>query len=207
MILFLLGCSHNKIKNMAIENPNSLQIKTHVAYGTPEWIQGSLLDLSGIKKEKRAEMVLEFLGANTALFRIEQPRNELLLLEDEQDEMGFHHLRYARLHEKIPIWNDELVVHINKESQLYLINGQYHASSKQNGAFLISTEKAAEIARTHHADLPLQTIEENKPCWYAAGADLRPAYHLILASGAIRWEFMVAADTGEILLKHDLRRY
>ncbi len=108
--------------------------------------------------------------------------------------------------EKIPVWNDDLAIHINKEKKWYLFNGQYHGHSLQAGRFVLTTDQAQEIALTAGQEKKLTRVEETQPVWYPVAGALRPAYHLVLTNATLRWDYFIAADNGDILYKQDRRR-
>lgn len=210
ILLAFSGCSRNQhlvSRTLAPAELTKLQIRTHSLYSTPEWIQGPLVDLAKVKTKNRVDSVLQFIAANPDLFKLQDPVKELELLSSHTDELGFQHLRFSRQYNKIPIWNDDLIVHINKQNQLYLINGRYHGSKILVSDFTIPAEQAAEIGLARAQEKGLTQIKENKPVWYPVDSRLRPAHHLVVSSGDLSWDYFVAADTGEILFSQDRRRF
>jgi len=213
MIVFfflLAGCSRHgqlAVRTLSQAEWAKLQIRSNEELSTPEWIQGTLLDLAKIKAETRPDVLMAFMSVNTEIFKLQQPANELLIKSDRTDELGFQHLRFARLHQNIPIWNDDLVVHINKKGEAYLVNGRYHASQEINGQAVVNAEKAASIALDAGKEKKLDRVDENEPVWYPVGAGLRLAYHLVLSGENKSWDYFVAADNGEILYDQDRRRF
>ncbi len=211
LFFFLLaGCSRHgqlAVRTLSQAEWAKLQIRSNDKLATPEWIQGKLLNLAKIKAENRADSLLAFMAVNPEIFKLHQPANELKVKSDRTDELGYQHLRFSRLHQNIPIWNDDLVIHINKKGEAYLVNGRYHASQEIVGQAVVSAEKAAAVALDAAKEKKLDRVDENEPVWYPAGAGLRLAHHLVLSGENKSWDYFVAADNGEILYDQDRRRF
>lgn len=51
--------------------------------------------------------------------------NELSLINHAVDNSGNRHLRFRQMFQNIPVWAEELYVHINAQDQIYAVNGAY----------------------------------------------------------------------------------
>jgi Zn-dependent metalloprotease len=201
------GCSRNQplaSRTLAQADRDKLQIRFNQKLSTPEWISGTLTRVQAVN---RVDSVLRFMAANPEIFKLRDPAKELVLQKQSTDEMGFEHLRFSRLHNAMPIWNDDLILHINKKGDLYLVNGNYHASQMVPSYASIGADKAAEIALAAGKEKKMDQVKENVSVWYPVNGSLRPAFHLVLSNGMNSWDFFVAADNGEILFHQDRRRF
>ncbi|MFQ3190028.1 MAG: Zn-dependent metalloprotease [Paraglaciecola sp.] len=53
---------------------------------------------------------------------ITNPKEQLLVLENELDELGKTHIRLIQIHLGIPVWGAEVNIHINPEGEIYFIS-------------------------------------------------------------------------------------
>jgi bacillolysin len=71
-------------------------------------------------------IVLDFVEANAELFRLRQPRRELVVEQVKTDAQGREHVHFAQRYRGIPIWGAALVGHISGDQGLFAVNGRYH---------------------------------------------------------------------------------
>ena len=175
--------------------------------GTPEKLAGTILQLKD--KKNSADELLEMLDGEF-LFKLNKPKKELLLLQDDSDELGYQHLTFARIHKGVEIWGDELKFHINDKNELYLFNGDYHPSLPKDVSISPTlTAKEAEEAAKQALALSYTNQDETKLYIFPAESEYRPAWRVIVAKARLapdQWECLVDAETGEVLHKSSLMR-
>lgn len=143
----LLSCAHNiDPATLRLASRQDIEITNHDRLATPAMVKGALADLAKVKKEKQAETLMIFLRENSEIFKIQAPEMELKLLRSDDDELGFTHYRYARLIKEVPVYGDELILHVNNKSQLYMVNGQYHPTGLLDSEPALTAAKAGAIA-------------------------------------------------------------
>lgn len=49
--------------------------------------------------------------------------NGLKLISSKMDELGFRHLKYQAIHQGVPIWSAETIIHINEAGDIYRVDG------------------------------------------------------------------------------------
>ena len=144
---------------MSIFSVNDIEV-TIGADGTPKRLAG---DLMKIKKQKNTISDIFKLLQRESHFKLDNPKKELHLLKNEQDELGFQHLTFGRMYKGINIWGDELKFHINNKNELYLFDGDYQPSLPSN--FSISpklTNRQAEETALKTLSLDYAQKEETK---------------------------------------------
>ncbi len=203
-----LSCAH-RIDPAALRlaTREGIEISPQESLSTPAQVKGNLADLSKIKKEKRQTTLIQFLQENPDVFRIQAPATELHLLRSEDDELGFTHYRYARLLKEVPVFGDELILHVNKQGQLYMVNGRYHPTQVVKSEPALSAEKAGAIALEQGKAHAMQSIEKSGLVFYPVDGNLQLAWEVLLSGGMNKWVYFVDAEEGKVLFDQDRRRF
>lgn len=76
--------------------------------------------------EKSLAAAISFFEANKDLYQMIDPAGELILNRQDQDELGMSHLRISQVHQGIPVYGSELIVHFSAEGNIVTVNGNYH---------------------------------------------------------------------------------
>jgi bacillolysin len=203
-----LNCAHRiDPASLRLAGRQNIEITQNDKLGTPTLVRGNLADLSDINKEKRAKPLLQFIKENPQVFKLDAPDQELRLLRSEKDDLGFVHYRYERLHKGVPIYGDELILHVNDKSQLYQANGQYHASLSIATEHVITAEKAGILALEQGVAHKMKNVDKTTLVFYPAQDVLHLAWHVILSGGMNKWDYFIDAQTGAVLFDQDLRRF
>ncbi len=206
--LFGLTCAHRiDPESLRLAGRQDLEITRDDRLTTPTLVRGALADLSKIKKERRAETLMQFVKENTQLFKLREPEQELRLLRGEGDELGFTHYRYERLHQGVPIYGDEMILHVNAESRVYQVNGRYHPSLTAEARPAVTAQQADSIALEKGAAHRMRTADKSVLVFYPAQEELRLAWQVLLAGGMNQWEYFIDAQTGAVLFDQDKRRF
>ena len=193
--------------SLRLAGRQDLDITQNEELATPTLVRGTLADLSKIKKEKRAEPLLQFVKENPQLFKLNAPDQELRLLRSEGDDLGFTHYRYERVHKGVPIYGDELILHVNAESQIYQANGRYHPSIMAETEPAITAEKAGTLALEQGVSHKMQNVAKSVLVFYPMQEELRLAWHVTLSGGMNKWDYFMDAQTGAVLFDQDMRRF
>ncbi len=203
-----LSCAHRiDPDSLRLAGRQDLDITQNDKLATPTLVRGALADFSKIKKEKRAKPLMQFVKENTQIFKLLAPDQELRLLRSEGDELGFTHYRYERLHKGVPIYGDELILHINAEASLYQVNGRYHPSITAAVEPAVTAQKADTLALERGATHKMRTVDKSTLVFYPMEEDLLLAWHVILSGGMNKWDCFIDAQTGAVLFDQDQRRF
>ncbi len=71
------------------------------------------------------EIAVDFINHYRNLFKLQQPRDELIVSSSQIDNLDYKHVRLQQIYQGIPVWNSELIVHINADEVVYLAGGHY----------------------------------------------------------------------------------
>ncbi len=164
-------------------------------------------------------LVLDFIEANAALFRLRDPQRELVPTQTRIDDRGDEHVRLEHHYQDVPIWGSQLVGHLDY-SGLYALNGRYTPTPD----YITSVEptttgrEAIQRALTHLAQQqridPLsqaarQLLDYEGPqaklyLWNPQGeTQVRLTWQVeIRPNLSQRWRYFVDAHSGAILERY-----
>jgi len=217
-----LNCSQSiDPASLRLAGRQDLEIALDDNLTTPTLLRGQLADLSNVKKENRPEPLLLFFTENAELFKLLAPDSELRLLRSDEDELGFVHYRYARLHRGVPIYGDELIVHVDDKARLYMVNGSYHPSivkdDSEAGAepsnqaassdSILSAQQATDLALEKGSSHKMQAVDSVELVYYPVDKNLSLAWYVTLKGGMNKWDYFIDAHDGRVLFEQDRRRF
>ena len=205
---FLPGVRH------IVRDPNS---------GLPIFIEGkfSPAPLVSTRSNQQENLAYSFLQEKKNLFKISDPETTFHLIQSETDDLGVTHLRMEQHFSGIPVYGAEIRVHL-KDDQVELFNGRYYPSPELRATTpSLSEDQAKELALQ---DLrQITTIQDISPALAnlgfqrtdfnglfiffkdPSGKDARLAYQVeAFASIQHHWSYLIDAQSGEILQKHNL---
>ncbi|MGY8827798.1 MAG: PepSY domain-containing protein [Candidatus Latescibacterota bacterium] len=181
---------------------------------TPIFLQakskkGAAKRAAGVRSDA---IVLDFVEANAELFRLRQPRRELVVEQVKTDAQGREHVHFAQRYRGIPILGAALVGHISGDQGLFAVNGRYHPTPVRVESIVpVLTERQAVVSeygnklQTFSADmrqlLGYEGPQSELYIWInpksatphlAWKVELRPNMHE-------RWRYFIDAKNGEVL--------
>lgn len=121
--------SEHRVLQKLTEQSGTIQITWDEKRGTPRFISGKL---SKPLKGTPYDMSLAFLDSIKPLYQVDRVKKSFRLKRVDQDELGMKHVRLSHLANGIPVWGDELVVHIDKHNVVRSINGQFTPGIEKN---------------------------------------------------------------------------
>ena len=150
-----------------------------------------------------AEVALAFLGAQRTLFKLSSPADELVLDSVRTDDLGLTHVRLRQTVGSLPVWNAEVIVHLDRARHVYRVQGSYVATPSG----LPSTARLGESeARRTVASLIPGLPAECRDCPTERGVfapragEPRLAYRVLAAVNPREsWTVVVDAETGAML--------
>lgn len=101
--------------------------------GTVTLIKGNLYssidtiqsDLRNQDTQLYQSLALDFMQHYRTLFKLNQPLNELNVSSAQIDNLDYKHIRLQQVFHDIPVWDSEIIVHINADEIVYLAGGHY----------------------------------------------------------------------------------
>jgi bacillolysin len=131
----------------------------------------------------------------------------LRLAKSEQDPLGEQHLRLDQMHEGLPVWPCELIVHLDTAGNVNSVESAFIATPEGVPTTpLLGAEQALQSARNH---LAIESSTENtQPGLIIYGpldGSPRLAWKFNLTAGITRaWECAVDAMDGTVLAAFSL---
>jgi len=109
---------------------NEVQVRLRPGTGTPSEIKGAILGhrLGGLLPfavASQDEIARRFLSSNRLLLRLEDPEQEVELVELFIDQLGRTHYRYEQQYRGLEVWPGEFSVHTDPFGNVDLFNGAY----------------------------------------------------------------------------------
>jgi bacillolysin len=124
------------------------------ATGPALTIQSSLKKAQALRDLSLAQNWLETFAP---AIKINQPAAEFSLNRYESDDLGMRHLRLQQSYRGVPVWGNELYVHLDATDQVYAVNGRYAptpAGIDPDAAGIDGTQ-ALQLSRTFLSGLNL----------------------------------------------------
>lgn len=173
---------------------NSVGIPTHVEGDlTPAGSQGDEIDIS-----------YTFFEENKHLFKMENPRKELIRKKIKKDELGMTHVFFNQTYKGVMVYGGELIVHFTSQKRIKSVNGFYKHGINISPNPNISKQESEDIASLDlKNNFGTGDITDTRLMVY----NHEGAYHLIwkmmlkIDSPPGNWEYFIDANSGEILYK------
>jgi bacillolysin len=176
---------------------------------TPIFLYGNLSSTKSASSTEAA--AIQFLSANSVLFKLKNPTSELKVHSQEGDELGYTHIKYDQQVNGVPVWGSQLGVHINSSGEIYCVSGNHHPTIEISTAPAVLEQNAKQVAMD---DLKKA---ENRPIDSRATLVVFPwkeKYYLcwnVEVFGAqpndIDWQYFVDAVTGDVVFKYNDIKY
>lgn len=205
LLMFFLSLFHcSTFKNVQSQTKELEMQNSQSQITTPTHLSGTLYTFSSDEPDVILTELFEYIQTNQSTFHLIQPEEELQLEKQTKDELGFRHITLQRVHQAIPLKEEKLVFHVNKDKELYMFQGKYHPSlEKSRIASRFSQKKLAKI--TAKALDEKYDIQENSLLYVFQ--DEQPVLcHKIIASSnpTNAWQLLIDADSGAIIEKQSL---
>ena len=186
---------------------------------TPAYLSGpppAARPLPGAATRPPARLAMEVLEAHRELFALAVPRDEVRHVETVRGPQGRLHVAFARHVEGVPVWGEDLVVHMDGGGGFYAFNGRYSSTpTVAPPRATLSASSAIGTAREHLARrTPIRALSETVRALldYAgptarlflrrdeAGGSLLPVWCVeIRPNLQDRWLYFVDAVGGDII--------
>ncbi|HEU4962644.1 MAG TPA: hypothetical protein VFV52_02150 [Bacilli bacterium] len=139
----LSKAEHQQLQELSELSGGTLQVNWDEERGTPSFLSGKLSEkLEG----EPYEMALEFLDSVKALYHVKSPKKSFALKKVQQDQLGIRHVRLNHMVRGIPVWGDELIVHIDKTGVVRSVNGEFTPNVEENSEKIGEAQITAQQA-------------------------------------------------------------
>ena len=198
-------------------------IYTSLNAGTPYFINRSAMELLDTGAHKissdasGSERALAFIEDNTDVFLLESPREELELISATETADGKQHIRFQQMFCGVPVWGQQLVVHLDKFGSPYAFNGRYipTPTSLDVSVSVINAADAVERSLEHLSatvtiieldDTSKRLLDYDDPItertvWVnQSGGEAQFAWHVMIRPNMRDvWHFFIDDYTGTVL--------
>lgn len=199
---------HRELKEMTERSGGTLQVKWDDKLGTPSFISGKL---SKPLKGEPFDMALTFLDSIKDLYHVEKAKKSFALKRVDTDELGMHHVRLTHVVNGIPVWGDEVIVHIDKSRVVRSVNGQFTPNVERNSERLKKPqidEAAAIKAALAHVSVTQPSAKPQALLHYFPYPEpdqinLVYIVNVYDTTAPADWKVFVDAMTGDVLYKYN----
>lgn len=216
------GCAHNPTETIksgkgsesAVATKELPQVNANIIYGdngTPSLIKGDNLssildDEPGFQKlrEKNlyVEIAFQFLQSQRGLLKLNDPNSELEKTDLTVDDMQFKHIKTRQVVNGVPIWGKEIIVHLNRKNQVYMVNGNFLPS--------VTIDTTPRLTGAEAVEAAMKAAPDGPSGWRSSGAEIqvyfvepgepRLVYVVTLVKGIAGREFyFINANDGAVL--------
>ncbi|MCZ2102116.1 MAG: M4 family metallopeptidase [Chitinophagales bacterium] len=178
----------------------------------PAFIQGALRDES-LASRSTSDRILAYLKAAAPMMKIKNPESEFIIKSDEVDDIGMRHIRMQQMHEGIPVYGSEVILH-EKDNTIDFLNGNYYPSFElgntnptltvQEGEAIVFKNIGPQLVyqddMTQFGDMKTKSAL----VIYPYENQFLLAYHYTVYKNLIdRWEYFIDAQTGAVINKYE----
>lgn len=162
----------------------------------------------------------DYLAAVRSVLKLEDPAAEFQLVKQDDDELGFTHLRLQQQWQGVPVYGAEAILH-QKDGKFFRFDGRFYQSPKQVADVnaTVSGEQAAQAALAQVANYEVvknltpaelqliagQQTQQELVIFHAPDAPTQPrlAWHVtVIPNITARYSFFIDAKSGEVLHQH-----
>lgn len=191
--------------------PADAEIRRDSANGVVRWLAGrdlsAPLESDPAFTQARAAgdavgVARAFLERHRALFRLDDPRRELRHRRSERDRLGMTHVRFDQVHDGIPVWGAELIVHLDSTLRVLRVNGStIPTPAAVPTSAQVSVDRARRVA-ANALDAALDRVEASPALVVETDAEGLPrlAYRVAVVQSLVdRHVCVVDAITGAVM--------
>lgn len=204
------GKQKEVLENLKKIDPK-IEIKWDDRTGAPLRIRGKLSEMKHADLEKAS---LLFLRDNKNLYSIASPDEELKLKTVTSDRAGNRHVRFQQMYKKIPVFGNEMIVHIDQDNMIKGTNGHFLPDLRLSEKPKISEKEATDIVLKHdsknmkdhlHGEPVLMVlsmfVEQPTLVWHITidGIDK----DLEGNDTPAKWEYFVDSITGKVAYRYN----
>jgi len=150
---------------------------------------------------------LAYLQARASQFGIRNASQEFQLRKVVRDSLGQTHVRLDQVYRGVPVWGNQLIVHLDENGAPQSVNGTYLPGINISTHAALSADEARTAATRHHPG-PLAAIPEAGLVIYPRNGQAQLAYRVVLSDDETPRRIVVFVDawTGQIVFSYnDLR--
>lgn len=178
----------------------------------PAYIEGELPSSKTINRSP-AGLAMEYLDTAAPMMKIKNPSSEFSVVGVDEDELGMKHIRMQQMHQNVPVYGAEIILHGTRD-KINFLNGTYYPTFEMDNVTpSLSTDKCESIIYKNMGtqikyQIDLDQFGDMEPkselVVYSYEHKFSLVYHFTVYKNLIeRWEYFVDAHTGEIINKYE----
>lgn len=178
----------------------------------PVYIEGELPSSKTVNRSPTG-LAMEYLDTAAPMMKIKNPSSEFSVVAVDEDELGMKHIRMQQMHENVPVYGAEIILHGTRDN-INFLNGTYFPTFElDNVTPSITVDKCESIIYENMGSqvkyqIDLDQFGDMEPkselVVYSYKDKFSLAYHFTVYKNLIeRWEYFVDAHTGEIINKYE----
>jgi Zn-dependent metalloprotease len=199
---------HRELQRITEINGGTIQITWDEQRGTPRQIAGKL---SQPLKGDAKQMAFDFLTTIKDLYHVDNVKKSFRLKRIDHNQLGMKHVRLTHVANSVPVWGDEIIVHIDKSGVVRSVNGQFtpkiEAHSERIKKPQIDAQTAIKNAmqdvKTEKPDRPPTAELHYFPYPTPESVTLTYIVTVLDQSQPAEWKVFVDAITGDIVHKYN----
>ncbi|MDD2891026.1 MAG: M4 family metallopeptidase [bacterium] len=189
------------------DSKEKVDVKFNGDNGTVAFLKGAFPNTS--KADKMANAI-EFIGKYKELFKLSDPSSELKLNTLKKDKLGMTHLKLDQFYKGIPVWASQLIVHFDKNSNIYMVNGRYESTPLIDILPTVSEQMAISKAKedlkhtgefSQEPTCKLTIYHDNGQYFLAWQVNLKTDF----PQGD--WEYFIDAKNSNVIFKYNNIKY
>lgn len=151
------------------------------------------------------KIAIDFIHHYRHLFKLKQPADELIATRTQIDNLDYKHIRLQQVYKNIPVWNSEIIVHINNDEVVYLGGGHYIPTpDKISLKPAFSNQKALEYAVNLDPELKSDCSRCQAELVIYFDREIKPVLAYLIKSGSKysgSLQLILDANTGKLLTR------
>jgi thermolysin len=187
-------------KSINLAGTSDISMYVETDEGIPQYVVGNLARRTDYANEYAT--IMAFLELNKKIYKIINPKEELVINRIEKDRSGNQHLRLYQYYNGLRVIGGNLISHFDNEGKLKAVNGFYQSGIDVSTTPVIEPSDASMIAVTDLAGFfGLANPQEPELVLFPWQDEYILCWHLFLLSDDPlgRWEYFVDAKTSEIV--------
>jgi len=151
------------------------------------------------------KVAIAFICSYRSLFRLDDPKRELIVKDVKVDDLGMKHVRLEQHYENLPVWPADLNVHLDGDGNVYLVQGRYVPTPKHVDVHPCLNESEAirrvlNDLRIGDGKRPKYRIKLIIYCGSPSTSKLAYRVYAEVKVGEA-WHYVISAKTGAVLEK------
>ena len=147
------------------------------------------------------ESSYEYLAQHEQEYGLVNPSEELAVISENEDSLGYTHIKFQQMVRGVPVWGNTLTVHFSDKNEIYRVTGKAFPGVRVvDTTPVLSTEAAGNIATTEAVDQERGWIPVDIMMYVYAGiSEPMLVFEVTITKGLARMFILVDAHDGSVV--------